>query len=219
MSTGHGGRRAPSGAEGERRDRATEGRSNARAPGARSSSRRPASPRRRRNLRAGCPRPSRLAFGAGQTLPRRMPFLFRGLLLRERRPRSVTARRERGRRRRVRASTIPLVHATVDARPRRHRAPRATAPRAGGEDREKTTERRSVRSVIFRVVLSVTANPMKVTRNGIITSRDNFLTGLHTPRNADSRYSMLPRKRARFTPRSNSPCSPRSRSSAPPGPP
>lgn len=99
------------------------------------------------------------------------------------------------------------------------RAARDCAPSGGGRPiREKTTERRSVRSVIFRVSV-MTANPKKVTRNGIITSRDNFLTGLHTPRNADSRYSMPPRKRARFTPRSNSPCSPRSRSSAPPGPP
>ena len=135
------------GRKGRRRDRATEGRSNARAPGARSSSRRRASRRRRRNLRAGCPRPSRLAFGDGQTLPRRMPFLFRGLLPSVARASPVTARRERGRRRRVRASTIPLVHATVDARPRRHRAPRATAPRAGGEDREKNngTPLRSLR--------------------------------------------------------------------------
>ena len=96
------------------------------------------------------------------------------------------------------------------------RAARDCAPSGGGRPiREKTTERRSV---IFRVLLKVSANPKKVTRNGIITSRDNFLTGLHTPRNADSRYEYTS-KRARFTPRSNLPCSPRSRSSAPPGPP
>ena len=105
----------------------------ARAPGARSSSRRRASPRRRRNLRAGCPRPSRLAFARRSNSPPTDSFLFR------RRPRPVTARRERGRRRRVRASTIPLVHATVDARPRRHRHPdvTATAPPAGGKPRKQ----------------------------------------------------------------------------------
>ena len=116
---------------------------------------------------------------AGQTLPRRMPFLFR------RRPRPVTARRERGRRRRVRASTIPLVHATVDARPRRHRHPdvTATAPPAGGKG-EKNNET-PLRS------RSVSADPMDDCHQkyGIITSRANFLTGLHTPRNAFSRYT------------------------------